>query len=100
MIKITSRTRSFDILEALHDNNSTYAYLDDPERRYVFWTGLYDKGLGYFRIYVGCNNNTMLGYGDALIGHQDTGRTLINRALSKYIKFDEPIDMSNDFCGQ
>jgi hypothetical protein len=40
----------------------------------------------------------MSGYGDALIGHQDTTQTLINRALSKLIEFDEPIDMSNQFC--
>ena len=94
MIKVTNITRSSKLLTALNENDTQYAYMDDPHERYVFWAGLYNKGLGYLRIFFSDDNNVSIGYGDALIGHQDTIRTLINRARSHYVEFEEALDLA------
>jgi hypothetical protein len=93
MIKISSITRSRDILESLDESNERFAYLDDPcNVRYIFDSDNVD--LGYFVIYKTDPNNIAVLEGHALIGYQDTARTLINRANARAALLNPTVDLS------
>lgn len=94
MIKVSDITRTYALWEALSEANDEYAYIDYPEcTRYIIWTGL--AHLGYYRIYKTDRNNIAESYGNVLVGHQDSVRTLIIRANSRKVVLDSPLDLSS-----
>lgn len=99
MIKVSSITRSFQLVDALNEAGTDYAYLDDPEGiRWIIFAGPYRKGLGHFWVYEADRCNVTEKYGTTLYGHQDTVRTIITRANTKPVFLDEAIDLTELVC--
>lgn len=99
MIKVSSITRSFELIDGLNEAGTDYAYLDDPDGiRWIIFAGPYRQGLGHFWVYEADRCNVTEKYGTTLYGHQDTVRTIINRANTKPVFLSEEIDLTDEIC--
>jgi len=94
MIKVSNITRSKLLIEKLNEAGTDYAYLDDPDNRWIINAGPHRQGLGYLQIFLTDRCNVTEEYGHALFGHQDTVRNIINRSRSHITYLDESLDLT------